>query len=141
MTIVGAVILAAIAGALMWKNRAPRFVAWSLLFVGIGAAGVIMQYIGPSTTGLSIYGVGIFTIIGIVCAIAFYVEVIKKDGQHKIRTPVMSALLGVSLMSVGGTVGGALNHVSQAGGAQVNKAVTTMFQGGGNNQVHGKNHK
>ena len=131
MTIIGAVILATIAGTLLWKKKAPRFVAWSLLFVGIGAAGVIMQYVGSTTATISIYGVGIFTIIAIFCAITFYVEVIKKDGHHKVRTPVVSVLLGVSLMSIGGTAGTALRHAGQTGGANVNKAVTTLFHNKG----------
>lgn len=127
MTIAGAVILAAIAFTLHWKSKAPRFVAWLFFFVGLGAAGVIMRYAGTSIRGLSIYGVGIFTVIAIVCAIVFYEEAIKRNGLHRVRTPVIAVLLGVSLMSLGGTVGDALTHASQSTGRQINKSVTTMF--------------
>lgn len=128
MTIAGAVILAAIAFTLHWKSKAPRFVAWLLFFVGLGAAGVIVKYVGSAVTGLSIYGVGIFTIIAIICGIVFYEEAIKRNGIHRVRTPVIAVLLGVSLMSLGGTVGNALRHASDSGGSQINKSVTTMFR-------------
>lgn len=127
MTIAGAVILAAIALVLHWKHRAPRFVAWLLLFVGLGAAGVIVQYVGAFTR-FSIYGVGIWTIVAIICGIVFFEEAIKKNGLHRARTPVVAVLLGVSLVSLGGTVGNALNHATQSTGNQINKSVTTMFK-------------
>jgi hypothetical protein len=141
--VTGAVILAVIAGTLIWKKRAPRFVAWALLFVGLGAAGVIMSYVGTSLTGLSLYGVGAFTIIGIFCGLVFWFEVVKRDGAHRVRTPLVSLMLGVSLMNVTGTVGSFLRHLGQSSSAQVNKSVSTMFQDGSHNQAprHGKNHK
>jgi uncharacterized membrane protein YkvI len=130
MTIAGAVILAAIAGTLHWKKKAPRFVAWLLLFVGLGAAGVIVQYAG-AFTGASIYGVGIFTLIAIICGIVFYEEAIKRNGIHRARTPIVAVLLGVSLVSLGGTAGNAIRHATQSSGTQINKSVTTLFNSKG----------
>ena len=127
MTIAGAVILAAIAGVLHWKRRAPRFVAWLLLFVGLGAAGVIVQYVGAFTK-FSIYGVGVWTLVAIICGIVFFEEAIKRNGLHRARTPVVSVLLGVALVSLGGTAGTAIRHATQSSGTQLNKSVTTMFQ-------------
>lgn len=130
MTIAGAVILAAIAGTLHWKKRAPRFVAWLLLFVGLGAAGVIIQYVGAFTTA-SIYGVGIWTVIAIICGIVFFEEAIKRNGIHRARTPVVAVLLGVALVSLGGTAGNAIRQATQSGGQKINQSVTTLFNSKG----------
>lgn len=70
MTIAGAVILAAIAGALHYKHRVPRFVAWVLLLVGVGAAATITNLFG-GFTGMNLFGVGVFTLIAIITGIFF----------------------------------------------------------------------
>lgn len=123
MTIAGAVILAAIAATLHWKRRVPRLVNWLLLFVGVGAATVITNALG-GFSGISFFGVGVFTLVAIVAGIAFWEEAVKKNGLHHIRTPIIALAFGVALMGVGGTVGSAINHAVQTGGQNVNKVVT-----------------
>lgn len=123
MTIAGAVILAAIAGTLHWKRRVPRLVNWLLLFVGVGAATVITNALG-GFSGISVFGVGVFTLVAVVAGIAFWEEAVKKNGLHHIRTPIVALAFGVALMGVGGTVGSTINHAVQTGGQNVNKVVT-----------------
>ena len=123
MTIAGAVILAAIAGTLHWKHRVPRIVNWLLLFVGVGAATVITQFFG-GFSGISIYGVGVFTLMAIIGGILFWEEAVKRNGLHRVRTPIVAIAFGVALMGVGGTVGQGLHDAVQTGGTNINKAVT-----------------
>jgi hypothetical protein len=127
MTIAGAVILAAIAGTLHWKKYAPRFVAWLLFLVGLGAATEIMKYVGAFTK-MSIKGVGIITLIAIVTGIVFYAEAVKRHGIHRVRTPIVAVLLGVSLISMGGSIGHAVQQANKTGGKNVDKSVTTTFK-------------
>lgn len=127
MTIAGAVILAAIAGALHWKHRVPRFVAWLLLFVGVGAATVITNALG-GFSGISIYGVGAFTILAIVGGIVFWEEAVKRNGLHRVRTPIVALAFGVALMGVGGTLGLNLQNAIKTGGTNVNKVVTDSIK-------------
>lgn len=126
MTLAGAVIVAAIAGTLHWKRRLPRVVCWLLLFVGVGAATVITGWLGGFTS-VSIYGVGLFTIVALIAGITFWEEAVKRNGLHRVRTPVVALLLGVSLMGIGGTVGQNISHLVQTGGKNVDQAVTTSF--------------
>ena len=126
MTIAGAVLLAAIAGTLHWKRKAQRLVNWLLLFVGVGAAGVITQFLG-GFSGVSIYGVGVFTVVAIVAGITFWEEAVKRNGIHRVRTPIIAIAFGVALMGVGGTFGHAVQNAVQTGGANVNRAVTTSL--------------
>lgn len=123
MTIAGAVILAAIAGTLHWKRRVPRFVNWLLFLVGVGAATVITQFLG-GFSGISIYGVGLFTIVALVAGILFWEEAVKRNGLHRVRTPIVAIAFGVALMGIGGTVGSNLQNAVQTGGTNVNKVVT-----------------
>jgi hypothetical protein len=102
MTIAGAVLLAAIAGALHWKKRLPRVVAWLLLCVGVGAAAEITSFIGFK--GINIYGVGIFSVLAIIGLIVFWEEAVKKNGLHRVRTPIVAVMLGVSIMSASGAL-------------------------------------
>lgn len=129
MTIAVAVIFAAIAGALMYKQCAPRAVAWLLLCVGIGAAAEIMKYIGDFLK-ISFYGVAAITVIFFVAAVLFWQEVVKRNKMHKVRTPIVALLLGVSIISLGGTVGKAIHNGTQTGGNTIDKTVTTMFNKG-----------
>lgn len=123
MTIAGAVILAAIAGTLHWKHRVPRFVAWLLVFVGVGAATVITSALG-GFSGINIYGVGVFTIVAIVGGIVFWEEAVKRNGLHRVRTPIVAVAFGVALMGIGGTLGANLQNAVKTGGANVNRVVT-----------------
>lgn len=128
MTIATAVILATIAATLHWKHRVPRLVCWLLLFVGVGSANVITGLAG-GFTHMSIYGVGIFTIVAIFTGITFWEEAVKRRGMHRVRTPVIALVLGVSLMGVGGTIGNGLKSALRTTGQNVDKAVTTSING------------
>jgi hypothetical protein len=130
MTITGAVILAIIAATLHWKKRAPRFVAWLLAFAGLGLAATIMKYVGGFTK-FSVLGVGILTVTLIVCGIAFWEEAVKRNGLHRVRTPIVALLLGVSLATAGGTIGSLAHGAGNTGGQNINKAVTTLFNSKG----------
>lgn len=126
MTIAGAVILAVIAGTLHWKRRVPRFVAWVLLLVGIGGASVITGWFGGFTS-ISIYGVGLFSIAAVFGAIVFWEEAVKRNGLHRVRTPIIAVVFGVALMSAGGAGWAALQQVVRTGSVNVDQAVTTSF--------------
>lgn len=126
MTIAGALFLAAFAAALHWKRRVPRLVAWVLLFVGIGAASVVLGWI-PAIRGISILGVGIMGLLAIFLIVVFFEEAVKKNGLHRVRTPIVALALGVTLSAMGGTIGGALSGLFNGAGTQLSNAVTTGF--------------
>ena len=128
MTIAGAVILAAIAGALHYKHRVPRFVAWVLLLVGVGAAATITNLFG-GFTGMNLFGVGVFTLIAIITGIFFFEEACKRNGLHRVRTPLIAVVFGVALMSASGSLFTTLQNAVQSGGANVDKAVTNNLNG------------
>lgn len=128
MTIAGAVILGAIAGALHWKHRVPRVVAWLLLFVGVGIASFVTNLFG-GFTGLSFFGVGLFTIIAIVTGIFFWEEAVKRNGLHRARTPFVALALGVSVMSAGGAFFAAVQNALEAGSGTVNEVVVNNLNG------------
>lgn len=122
MTLAGAVILAAIAWPLHYKNKAPRFVAWLVLFVGVGAAAFITGIAG-GFSAISIAGVGVFAVAAIVTGIFFFEEAIKANGYHRARTPVVALVLGVALMNIGGSLGGNIRNAVETTGTNVNQAV------------------
>lgn len=128
MTMIGAVILAAIAGALHWKHRVPRFVAWMLFLVGVGAAGTITGLVG-GFTGLSIYGVGVFTVVAIVTAIFFWEEAVKRNGIHRVRTPLIALVFGVALMSAGGAFFASLQDVVTKTSKNVDNTIQANLNG------------
>lgn len=130
MTVAAAVILAVIAGTLHWKHRAPRGVAWLLALAGIGLAAEILKYVG-AFTHVSVLGVSIFTIGVVVCGIVFWEEAVKRNGIHRIRTPIVAVLLGICIASVGGAVGSFGRSIGHSGGQNVDKAVTTLFNSKG----------
>lgn len=128
MTIAGAVILAAIAGALHWKKRVPRFVAWLLFLVGVGAATTITGLLG-GFTGVSVYGVGFFTVVAIVTAIFFWEEAVKRNGIHRVRTPLIALTFGVALMSAGGAFFGAAQDLVTKTSTNVDRTVNANLNG------------
>lgn len=101
MTIAGAVILIAIAVALHYKQRVPRFVAWLVAIAGTGAATTIVGWLG-GLGAVTFYGVGLFTIAAVISGIFFWEEAVKRNGIHRVRTPLVALLFGVSVMSAGG---------------------------------------
>jgi hypothetical protein len=130
VTVAGAVILALIAGTLHWKKRVPRFVAFMLWLAGLGLSAVILKYVG-GFTNISILGVGILTAVMIVSAIVFWEEAVKRNGLHRVRTPLIAVIFGVTLATAGGALGGLVHSVGNTGGSNVNKAVTTLFNNKG----------
>lgn len=128
MTIAGAVILAAIAGALHWKHRVPRFVAWLLFLVGVGAATTVTSWVGGFTS-FSLFGVGIITVVAIVTAIFFWEEAVKRNGIHRVRTPVIAVVFGVALMSAGGGFFGAAQELVHKTTTSVDQTVNANLNG------------
>jgi hypothetical protein len=128
MSLAGAVILAAIAGALHWKHRVPRFVAWVLLLVGVGVASTLTDWVG-GFGGFTVYGVGLFTLIAIVTGIFFWEEAVKQNGLHRVRTPLIAVLFGVSLMSAGGAFFEVVQNALEATASNVNQAVVSNLNG------------
>jgi hypothetical protein len=128
MTIGVAVILAAIAGALHWKVRTPRLVAWLALLAGIGAASVLAGYLS-AVTSLRFYGVGIFTLVALIGGIVFWEEAVKQNGQHRVRTPVVAVVLGVALAFLGGNLGAAVRSAGSGVGNTISHSVTTSTGG------------
>jgi hypothetical protein len=130
MTLTGAVILAAIAGGFHFYNRAPRFVAWVTLLVGMGSAALVAGYLG-GFGGTSVYGVGIFTLLAILSGIGFWFEGHKGDKRHRVRTPIIALLFGVSLMTSTGSVFVGLQGIAQKATTGVNQAVVTGLNSDG----------
>jgi integral membrane sensor domain MASE1 len=126
MTVAISVILAAIAGTLHWKRRVPRGVAFMLALAGLGLSAVILKYIG-AFTNMTVLGVGVVTLGAIIGLIVFWEEAVKKNGLHRVRTPIVAVLLGVCLASTGGAIGSLAHSVSSTGGQNLDKSVTTLF--------------
>jgi len=117
-----ALILAVIAGILHWKHRVPRLVCFLLLFTGVGIAIGIAGFLSGFSS-LTIFGVGVMVLIALATAVVFWEEAIRLNGMHRVRTPVIALLFGISLMSVGGWVGGSLQKLASTTGEQIDKAV------------------
>lgn len=121
-----ALALLVIAGLMIWKRRAPRVVAWLLLFAGIGLSGLVISITGP--VAFSFGGASLATAIVIGLGYLFYEEVIKKNKPHKIRTAMVAFSLGVLLVGLGGSVGsrvsalftGTANRAGQVGNSLIN---------------------
>lgn len=126
MTVAISVVLAAIAGTLHWKRRVPRGVAFMLALAGLGLSAVILKYVG-AFTNVTILGVGVVTIGAIVGLIVFWEEAVKRNGLHRVRTPIVAILLGVCLASTGGAIGSLANSLGNTSGQNLDKSVTTLF--------------
>lgn len=122
MTLAGAVILLAIAIPLHLKGRVPRFVCWLLLFVGLGAAAFATKILGGFTQ-ISIAGVGVFAVVALVSGIYFWEEAVKKNGLHRVRSPLIAAVFGIALMNVGGSIGANIQNAFETTGTNINQAV------------------
>jgi hypothetical protein len=114
-------LLLGTATILMWKDRAPRFVAWLMLLAGGLLATTVAPYLG-SLLGTQILGVGIVVAVDIFGGIVFYHEAIKRHGMHHIRTPAVAAILGISLALSGGATGTIFHNITT-------KVVTTVHGG------------
>lgn len=128
MTIAGAVILAAIAVALHMKHRVPRIVAWLLFLTGVGAASMVAGVVG-GFNGLSLFGVGVFTVGAIVTAIFFWEEAVRGNGLHRARTPLIALAFGVCLMSAGGAFFAALQDVVSKTGSSIDNTIQANLNG------------
>jgi hypothetical protein len=109
-------IFLAIAAVLIWKDSAPRMVAWLILF-GSGMASAILLPWLSIIFSMSLFGIPAAVVIDVIGGLTFYLEVLRKKGHHWIRTPIIAGLLGVSLAITGGTVGNlfhsAINQTTQ----------------------------
>lgn len=128
MSLAAAVIVAVIAATLHWKHKVPRFVAWLLLVVGLGAAQAIAGFFG-GLGSMTVGGVAIFTILAIFGLIAFYEEAVKSNGLHRIRTPIIAVLTGVSVMTAGGATFVAIQEFVNSTSPKVDQAVTDNLNG------------
>lgn len=128
MTIAGAVLLAAIAVALHMKSRVPRVVAWLAFLVGVGAATTITGYLG-GFTAMSLFGVGIISVIAIISAIFFWEEAVKRNGMHRVRTPLVAVIFGVALMSAGGGFFNTLQNAVQQASSSVDGTIQANLNG------------
>lgn len=128
MTIAGAVLLAAIAVALHMKNRVPRVVAWLAFLVGVGAATTITGYIG-GFTAMSLFGVGVVSVVAIISAIFFWEEAVKRNGMHRVRTPLVAVIFGVALMSAGGGFFTTLQAAVQQASTSVDDTIQANLNG------------
>jgi hypothetical protein len=106
-------------------RRAARFACIALLLAGVGLSGIVLGITGA--VDWSVAGVAIAFPVTVGLALMFWFEVIRKHKTHHIRTPVISAALGVMLTTLGGSLGGAVSHgvqnLDQRGGVQVDQLV------------------
>ncbi|MFF5261414.1 hypothetical protein ACFY4C_20925 [Actinomadura viridis] len=117
-----------IALALHLKHRLPRFVAWLVLFVGLGAASTVSGWVG-GLDGINLYGVGLFTIGAIFTAVFFWEEAVKRNGMHRTRTPLIAFAFGISLVLAGGSFFQAVERALDTAGSNVDKAVVNNLNG------------
>ena len=104
-----AVILASLAGVLLWKKKAKKSVAWLALFAGLFGSYTVVGWLGAFATS-RILGVGILTLIVIVGGVIFWHEAVKLNGHHQYRTPVIGFAVGVALTASFGGVQHAVQH-------------------------------
>jgi hypothetical protein len=105
------VVLAAITLTMAWKKHRPRWVAIFAAATGLAGATPILGWLGGLASA-QILGAGIATVISIVGAIIMWHEVVKNNGRHKVRTPVVAFIWAVALMAVGGAAGHAAHQFS-----------------------------
>lgn len=122
MTLAGALFLAVIAGALHYKRRVPRLVAWLVMFAGASAAVFITDALGGFSS-ITIAGAGILALAAVGTGIFFWEEACRNNGYHRVRTPVLALVLGVAVMNIGGSAGAKIRDAVQTTGTNVNQAV------------------
>lgn len=121
------VVLAAVAGVLIWKQTMRKLAAILALLAGLCLSAWIVRYAG-TLTGYSIGGVGIVTALLIILAIIFVHE-LRGYGSHVWRTPVVGFVLGVLVMTAGGSVGQIGHNAQQATVTGVHNATSSATGG------------
>src|SRR5262252_9331392 len=92
----GVGLIIALIAFIQWrKSNGDKSVCWMALVASMLLSGPILGWLGLVTAGL------------IVSGLLFYHEVIKGRGLDYIRSPLVSVVLGLCLMSVGGAITGA----------------------------------
>ena len=97
-------LLAGVALIFWWKGVAPRAIAWLALVTGMLEAQLLLSLTG-ALTGTTILGVGILTAITVFGGLVFWLEAVRHNGHHHIRTPLVGLIVGMALMSAGGSIG------------------------------------
>jgi uncharacterized membrane protein YfcA len=124
-----ATVFAVIAATLWWKKKALRFVSVLLFMVGVCGAAAIVGFLGSGINRMSLGGVSIFALLAIFGGICFWFEVVKKDKPHKIRTPIISWVFGVSLMTASGAIFGAFQDMARQSVERVDQIVVENVGG------------
>lgn len=129
MTVTGSIILAVIAGTLLWKGKLKRSSCCLLLLAGSGIASAVAGVFA----GFSLLGVGIFSLAAVIGSIFFWEEVVRKtnakgvEAFHPKRTPIVSVLTGIAIMGASGSLWAVLQNVVQTSGSQVDQTVNSQL--------------
>ncbi len=127
MTLAGALFLAVIAGALHYKRRVPRVVAWLTAFAFASGAAFITGVLGGFSS-ISIAGAGICALAAIGAGIFFWEEAVRNNGYHRVRTLVVAGVFGYAVMNITGSVGIHIHNAVETTGTRVNQAVVQSVQ-------------
>jgi hypothetical protein len=108
----GVGLIIALIAFIQWrKSNGAKSVCWMALVASMLLSGPILGWLGLLTQ-VTVFGVGLVTAGLIVSGLLFYHEVIKGRGLDYIRSPLVSVVLGLCLMSVGGAITGAAQHAT-----------------------------
>ncbi len=123
-----AVVLAAITLTMAWKKHSVRWVAIFAMVTGLAGAVPVLGWLG-GLASMQILGAGITTVVAVVGAIIMWHEVVKDNGRHRIRTPVVAFVWAVALMAAGGAAGHAAHQFSHGITTTVDKITTAGTNG------------
>ena len=121
------VVLAAITLTMAWKRHRPRWVAVFAAATGLAGAAPILGWLGGLASA-QILGAGVATVISVAGAIIMWHEVVKNNGRHKVRTPLVAFVWAVAMMAVGGAVG----HIAHQFSHGIITTVDHVTPNGGN---------
>jgi hypothetical protein len=98
------VVLAAITLTMAWKKNSVRLVAVFALLTGLAGGVPILAWLG-GLAGVKVLGASVAAVVVVVGAIILWHEMVKNNGRHHLRTPIVAFVWAVALVSVGGAVG------------------------------------
>jgi len=81
--------------------------------------------------GWTIAGIAIATPLTVGLIGLFWLEVIRKEKPHKVRTPLVGLALGVLLVGLGGNVGSVVSHTVQDIGNRTGTTVQNAINSNG----------